>query len=462
MNARIGLVCLAALSLLACHDRERATDADGQLVIFPGDLDFARVPLYGKSELEVSLKNVGRGRLGVEKMWAEGPDGTTYEAEFTHEGPHSLVPGGDCTIRIRFSPLAEGKLTGFLAVKTDSLGFPVVRVPLTGVGVDAAAKIEPERVDFGRIEVGRKKDLAIVFTNPSDLAIQVNAKPVGRDAGEFQIPSFPLAPFERKEVVATFAPTRVGVKDAAFEVEPCQGCPVKRIAIAAEGLEQAIVAEPPTLDFGRVPIDQESTLVVRLHNVSTEPGTLTAMALGAGTDASFTATAQAFPITLAPDQSYEFPVRYSPGHMGEANGQLQVSVDSARHPTTDVALKGFGGAAELCVSPLSYDFGLLPVGAKVSTMVTLRNCGADNGGPLVISDLSFADEPYIPGNKDFSVQRPPMPLTLLPGQEVQVKVFYEPTQEGNAGAFLEVRTTAYSGALVRIGFNGRARVRRPV
>lgn len=454
---RAGILCLAAMMLGACHDRERGMGADGELVVFPGNLEFRRVGMYDRTELAVTMRNVGRGHIGIEQIWAEGPDGQTYQPDFHFSLAHTLLPGDGAETTVHFHPTLAGLLGGTLYVRTDDVRSPLHAIPLNGVGVDTAAQVDRMTLDFGRIEVDTEKALAVTFRNPSDLDTRVQVTAVGPDASEFALESLELRPFESRTVQAYFRPARVGVKEASFRVIPCNNCPQRQISIVAEGLDSALVAEPAVVDFGRVPVDRTEVQVARVRNISTEPATVTGYHFLPGADASFSHEPGSFPATLAPGQAAEVEVSYSPGHMGEANARSEFTSTSARHPSIPVAIKGYGGAAELCVSPSGHDFGTVPVGARVERTVNIRNCGSDNGGDMTLTHLFFADEPYIPGNRFFSVRGPALPIRLRPGQDINVQVFYEPTAEGPAGAFLHVRTDAYSGTLARVGFNGRAR-----
>lgn len=443
-----------AAALLGC-DRERAGNADGHLLAFPGALRFARVAMYSDRMLEVSLQNAGRGFLTVEAVELEGGAGEgTYFAGFTHAGPHRLAPGAECPLQVRFAPLAAGEHPTALLVRTDSRNEPVIRIPLSGAGVDARATLSRDALDFGRIEAQDRKTLRLTFTNIADLPIEVGARMVGADGDEFVVPSFPLGPEEQREVEITFAPGRVGVKAAGLEVAPCRGCPVVPVGIRAEALDRAIVAEPWEVDFGQVPMDREADDVVRLRNLSTEPMSLLSLAVDGTVEAAFSAAAAGFPLSMAPEEVREFPVRYSPGHMGEAQGKAVVAVRSARNPETVVHLRGFGGTAEVCISPSAHDFGTVPVGAKVPVTVLVKNCGSD--AQMDVTQISWGGD-GVPGEDQFTVAAPPLPARLSPGAELQLKVFYEPRREGDAGGYLRVRTSAYGGT-VRVAMNGRARV----
>lgn len=461
MCRRWGLWVLAVLVVLTgCADRDRPAIADGRLTATPGGLDFQRVAVFDGREAEVVLRNVGRSRIIVDEAWVEGPAGT-WQVDFTHEGPHSLVPGGDCVLRVRFTPQAEGALPATLVVRSDSKKEPLIRVKLQGTGVDAWARVSPRKLDFGRIEADSSKTLSVVVTNPTDMAVEVTPKLVGADRDEFSAAPLTLGPGEQREVPVTFSPGRVGGKQVALAVSPCRGCSDVAVQVVAEALEQAVVAEPPVLDFGSIPVDKDRFLEARLHNLSTEPMTVTALALE-GKDASFSHGAPGLPLVLGPGETHEWDLRYSPGHMGPAEDKAFFSVRSKRHPTTDIQLRGFGGAAELCVSPVSHDFGRQPIGSKTAVVVNVKNCGSANGGSLTIHGLDFHSMDGHPdADVQFNVVPMALPHRLLPGEEVNLKVFYEPSREGAAAGRLVMNTDVYTGTQTELDFTGFAERHAP-
>ncbi|WNG38346.1 choice-of-anchor D domain-containing protein [Archangium violaceum] len=461
MSSRWGLWVLAVLGVLTgCADRDRPAIADGRLTATPGGVDFQRVAVFDGREAEVVLRNVGRSRIIVDEAWVEGPAGA-WQVDFTHEGPHSLVPGGDCALRVRFTPQGEGALPATLVVRSDSKKEPLIRVRLQGMGVDAWARVTPRKLDFGRIEADSSKTLSVSVTNPTDMQVEVTPKLVGADKDEFSAAPLSLGPGEQRELPITFAPKRVGGKQVALAVSPCRGCSDVAVQVAAEALEQAVVAEPPVLDFGSIPVDKDRVLQARLHNISTEPVTVTELTL-AGKDASFSHGPSGLPLVLAPGETRAWDIRYSPGHMGPAEDQISFRVESKRHPTTNVQLRGFGGAAELCVSPLTHNFGRQPIGSKTAVVVNVKNCGASNGGPLTIHGLEFHS---LDGHPDSDVQFNVAPLTLphrlLPGEEVNFKVFFEPSREGAAAGRLVMTTDVYSGETTELDFTGNAERHAP-
>ena len=459
MNGRWGLWVLAVLGVLVgCADRDRPAIADGRLTATPGGLDFQRVAVFDGREAEVVLRNVGRARITVDEAWVEGPAGA-WKVDFTHEGPHMLIPGGECALRVRFTPGEATSLPGTLVVRSDAKREPLIRVRLQGSGVDAWARVSPRQLDFGRIEAESSKTMTFTVTNPTDLPVEVMPKLLGADRDEFSAEPLTLGPGEQREVPFTFSPGRVGRKQVALAVSPCRGCADVPVHVAAESLDRAVVAEPPLLDFGSIPVDKDRFLKARLHNISTEPMTVTELRL-AGTDASFSHGPSGLPLVLGPGETREWDLRYSPGHMGPAEDKAFFHVVSKRNPTTDVELRGYGGAAELCVSPLAHDFGRQPIGSKTAVVVNVKNCGSSNGGPLTIHGLDFHN---LDGSPDVQFNATPLklPHRLLPGEEVNFKVFYEPMREGAAAGRLLMTTDVYSGNTTELDFTGLAEQHAP-
>jgi hypothetical protein len=457
-----GLWAVAGVVVLAagCADRERPTVADS-LLMFVGDTDFQRVPVHASRTFKVSLQNVGRSHLNVLDVWIEDEEGA-YHAVFDHPGPHQIMPGEGCAVDIRFRPRRPGALPAFFAVRSDSKEEPVMRVPLEGEGVDAAARIPQTRLDFGRIEIGSEKIRTLELENPTDLPLKITPRGLGAHRDEFHTEPVVLQPGERRELAVAFRPTTEGRKDAALAVNPCEGCVDHMVMLLGEGLDKALVAEPTPLDFGQVPMDRDLVLPLTVRNLSTEPQELRTVALSEDTNPSFTHTDGTTPTTLQGGEERVFSFRYSPGHMGAAEGAVVFTTGSARNPEIDVPMFGFGGAAEICVSPLEHRFTAKPVGARVSVTVTVKNCGSSNSAPLVLTEIAAgASATGVGGEDQFSVSDVTLPRELRAGEELTFRVYFEPTREGEHATGVSIRTQGIQATLARVEVSGRATAHPP-
>ncbi|MFL5321638.1 MAG: choice-of-anchor D domain-containing protein, partial [Myxococcaceae bacterium] len=430
-------------------------------MVEPGELDFGRLPIFQAKEQVVRLENFGRGRLVIEDAWVESEDGS-YTTSFVEDGPHNLIAGGETNLKIRFSPTKAGSKPATLVVRSEGSLAPLFKLPISGEALDVALKVDTAELNFGKIELDSEKSLYFNYTNPSELPVDVQPKLIGADADEFTAESFTLQPGESRATVVKFTPVRVGQKRAILAVAPCKGCLDQLVNLRAEGLEQAVVAIPPDVDFGQVPIDRDTQNEARLKNISTEPMDLTGMGLTPTTDPSFTASDANFPITLQPNEERGFKITYSPGHMGEAIGGFKVDVSSKRHPTTDFRVRAYGGSPELCVSPSSFDFGTKPVGSLNSVTLTVRNCGSNNGSPLHVDEIYLTEAQTGGSNEDeFHISAVTLPKILNAGEEFKMKVFFEPNRAGPATTVLHVKSTGFQASHQTFAFGGIAEAHDP-
>lgn len=453
----LALACVVA-AVSGCADRQLPAPAEGKLAVSQGEFDFQRVGLHAIRRAKLTMTNLGRGGITVEDVWIEGPTGN-FLARFEDAGPHQLLTEESCELELRFNPRVAGFHQGELVIRTDNPRERIFRIPLRGEGVETLVQVGTDVLDFGRIEADSEKKLLLPLESVSDLPVTVTPRWIGADADEFAHEggeSFVLEPFGKREVGVFFRPTRVAVKKIALAISPCENCPETLVDVRGEALERALVFQPPFLDFGGVPMDRDATRTLLLTNVSTEPAEVKAMRVAEDTDASFTVGGFTTPVTIAPGASEQLEVRYSPGHTGEAKGLMTFEVASRRHPSTDVTLRGVGGATELCVSPVVVDFGIEPVGARESRKITLKNCGTAAQGALTITGLRI-DPASVSGPATFDVGPETMPIRLEPGEEEEVRVFFEPLDVGPASAALTIDTDAFqsSGATVTILGEGR-------
>lgn len=460
-----GLLALSfvVLAVAGCEDRKRPTLADGLLIVEPGGLDFGTLAIFQERTQQVRLVNSGRGRLVIHDAWMESEDGS-YVSSFVEDGPHNLISGSSCELKVRFAPTKAGKKPAYLVIKTDGSMAPLMKVPVQGEALDVALEVSAHKLEFGRIELEDEKVQTIAYKNVSLMPIEVKPEIIGEHADEFTTQSFVLQPGEERYAPVTFNPTRVGIKSASIAVAACTGCVANVVGLHAEGLEQAVIAVPPDVDLGQVPIDRDASGEAVVRNISTEPRTLTAAALTESTDPSFTLAPESFPMTLAPGQERRFRLRYSPGHMGAATGELKVSVDSKRHPTTDFSVRAWGGSPELCVSPNFHDFGEQPVGSLTSVTVTVRNCGSANGNKLRVERIYLTAASATgtsTGEDQFRIATLPLPIELAANEERTFKLYFEPVRGGPATTTLHVESSAFSAQHLKFAFGGTATVHAP-
>ena len=429
------LVCVLA----ACGDRRNTVSVDGALELAPETLDFQQVAVHDQRSLPLTLRNSGRGRLDLTGVTVQGAPGTTFR--FSVPGQNAILPGQTVQAEVVFQPGAAGPASGTLVVTTDSTTSPQATVGLKGLGVDALASLKEDALDFGKIEIGAEKLRQLTLTNPSPLPVQVTGRIVGAGSDEFSMSPVTLAPGETRTQDVSFHPQRAGVKRAALAVTPCKGCGDVLVTLTGEGLEQALIAEPATVDFGLVPTDFTVNGMAVLKNLSTEPVTVTSVAVTG--DDGFSSGGTPVPMVIAGGATATVAVNYTSTHLDAAAGTLTVAHDSVRHPTLDVPLSGVGGGTKVCVAPLLLEFGKHAVGTTTDSQVIVRNCG----GPGYVFTVDSATLLAGAGSQFKLVPPVAYPVSLNPGNSVTIPVSFQPTVSGDVVEQLQIVTSVVGGTV---------------
>jgi len=442
------LVCVLA----ACGDRRNTVSVDGALELAPEALDFQQVAVHDQRSLPLTLRNSGRGRLDLTGVAVQGAPGTTFR--FSVPGQNAILPGQTVQAEVVFQPGAAGPASGTLVVTTDSTTSPQATVGLKGLGVDALASLKEDALDFGKIEIGAEKIRQLTLTNPSPLPVQVTGRIVGAGADEFSMSPVTLAPGETRTQDVSFHPQRAGVKRAALAVTPCKGCGDVLVTLTGEGLEQALIAEPATVDFGLVPTDFTVNGMAVLKNLSTEPVTVTSVAVTG--DDGFSSGGTPVPMVIAGGATATVAVNYTSTHLDAAAGTLTVAHDSVRHPTLDVPLSGVGGGTKVCVAPLLLEFGKHAVGTTTDSQVIVRNCG----GPGYVFTVDSATLLSGAGSQFKLVPPVAYPVSLNPGNSVTIPVSFQPTVSGDVVEQLQI-VTSVAGGTVNVQLQSTAAASAP-
>src|SRR5260370_38056108 len=80
--------------------------------------------------------------------------------------------------------------------------------------------------------------------------------------------------------------------------------------------------------------------------------------------------------TIDANQTVPLELEFAARHDGPLSGTLRVDYESNQPHTTAVALDATGGRPALALTPVSIDYGRLPVGAKVGEKIRLSNAGS--------------------------------------------------------------------------------------
>ncbi|HEX8204616.1 MAG TPA: choice-of-anchor D domain-containing protein, partial [Solirubrobacteraceae bacterium] len=269
---------------------------------------FGSIGVYDGGLTPVQVSETFRSSAGTDPTPATivsltftGPDAAAFSNVGTSCKPGNSVSGG-CVMNLLFNPTHAGLHQATLTINHTGENGPITR-SLTGTGLLDPPNIEGGPLDFGPVLTGTTKR-SVVFlqralkTAPLTIASMTI---VGPNAAEFffgertadcevgtvvsrHVEGGFGEPGERcfKEVV--FNPATRGVKDASVRIT-FQGTDyVKTVPLVAEGLAEAQLGAPASVDFGALEVGRMTARPLVLTNVGDRPLTIGSLVFAGALD----------------------------------------------------------------------------------------------------------------------------------------------------------------------------------
>jgi hypothetical protein len=398
----------------------------------PAQVRFDLVAVGESRELTVPLENVSAAQLRITRMASSLASVAVVDA-----APITLAPGEKRDVTLRFTPAAEGEVSGQVTVETDSVD-PDARVSqlaVSGAGVRSFVEVRPASLDYGAVEQDTAKVLQLTVSNPTRVEAGFSVGFEGEDADQFssseagrqvRVPSGGAV-----QLPVAFRPQRLGLAQARARISRCATCEPVLVELTGEGVAAMLEVFPTTVDFGRVAVGARAEQRVTVRNNGTEPVDFNGASVvsGQGTFTSEPAPA----VRVAAGASVEVAVAFQPPAASAFRGTLRLLVTSPRAPggAVSLRLRGEGGNTCLAISPRTVDFGTVAVG-----MALTREVSALNRCPhrVTVTELSTSASQ----GGFFGVGQAGATLVVEPGQRVSIPVTFT-AREGESRGELTVR-----------------------
>ena len=206
--------------------------------------------------------------------------------------------------------------------------------------------------------------------------------------------------------------------------------------------------DPGSVSFGTVMIGGSQTTNVTLRNVGLFAVPVSGMTVG---DTAFTLSSAQLPSSIAPGGSASFQVTFAPASAKAYSSQISVASQGKK---MDIPVDGSGQqnsapqpppapTAALEVSATALEFGSVTLGSVSQQSLTLTSSGS---APLQISSLNAGGS--------FTAQAPTLPLTLQPGQTLNLPVQFAPSAAGSVTGQLVIASNAAASPSVNISLDG--------
>jgi len=445
----------------------------------PGNLDFGDYNLNQQSDFRrIVLRNESNQPVTIQAISPVGDASADFPTNHDCTGA-PLIAGQSCSINIAFRPSLAGQRTANLAVSDTANN--LWNVPIRGNGLsqqpqDPALSLRPGSLNFGEIQVAQfSPEQIVTVSNTGNQALTVSNVSLETDNG-FSLrrntcTREPLQPNGSCSIGLVFSPQAAGEQSGELIIDSNDPRGNARIYLGGSGIIPAVSAigvTPSQLDFGTIELENASRpQTVTLRNTGNEVLTIGSIqATGNGdfisaNDGQIGANCANSP--LQPGQVCRFEVVFLPYVEGDRAAQLTIT-SNAPQGAIAIPLQGQGlleRFATLSVSPSNLSFGSYAVGGSSPPQnLTLINSG---GAPLTLRNLTIGGmnaNDFSPSS-DSSLNRIQCSnITLQPGENCGLQIFFNPIGEGDRRAFLLIPSNDPNGDL-RVNFNGLGTVVPP-
>ncbi len=440
---------LFAVACDGCDDAQgdiRAGEAP-QLEVDPTTVVFASATTERPETQTILVTNAGTGTLRLDPSTLEPARGpfTFVDAEVK-----ALGPGEVTSLTVTYAPVSDATPAGRLTVRATDGQTQVVN--LTTVAPNRELQCEPSPINFGATTIGETEQLDVVVTNIGSLPVTLTE--IGLEFGDIvQVSDAPeldleLRPAQSTTVTLSVTPQLGGNIEDTLLLEIAEGegftC-----AIRANVPVPLLDLAPTRVDFGTVAVGQTVTEDITVRNVGTATLSLDAVELLRGTSPDFAVVnPPAEPVELEPEATTVVTLSYTAG-ADTATGTAVFFSNDPTAPQASVALLGRPSRPEIGVTPESVDFGNVGQGVTTSRIVTIFNNGTE---ALLVDGLSLDTI-----SAEFAITADPAfaPTTgaqgtLEPGQSVDVRITYGPTNLGRDGGDLVIPSNDPNRPQVRV------------
>lgn len=284
-----------------------------------------------------------------------------------------------------------------------------------GFGRPTSIPLAGAPTDFGLVPVATASTKQVVVTAQKDLTISKIATTAPFSAGAVTLPKT-LAAGTSLTVPVTYKPTAAGSVLAGIVFTTNAG--TYAFDVHGFGTTDGLLSDPPSLDFGEVPVRGKVTLSVSVSNSGGTPTEVT----GAKAPAApfVTESLPAAGASLATGASVSVPVTFAPTAATASSSEVVVTSSSG---TVRIPVKGVGveGQPEMTLTPEQVDFGDVEIGRSATKTFDIANTGN------LLMTLTKAAPPTAP----FLVPDPVAEgQQLKPGEAVHQAVTFAPTKTG--------------------------------
>jgi hypothetical protein len=385
--------------------------------------------------------------------------------------PALIDPGATATFEVAARPGALGAAAGTLTIATTVSPSTLTRTRLSAIGTAPDLVLSESAVDFGPVDLAapEKTRRTVTLTNsgagPLTLSgIELGGPQasayaiVGPDPGDVVVP--PGADFSLE---LEYRPTVESNLDAAtlsITTDAASGADVA-IPIAGRGAARDIQVSPLLLDFPETYRNPADPIQLRLEVANRGSSALTVAGIsgGAATDSFVLVEA---PAAIGAGGEGTITVAFAPtaASTEPISAELILADDGSDEPAVRIDLSGVAVLPNLAMAPGVIDLGSTGVGVPVHVSEVaadqLQVINQDSDESFMVTDIKVADLEGNPmaGGPFRVVGFTPM-SEIAPGEALPVEIEFNPDEEGDFEAVIELYVGADPARIAFVTVRGR-------
>ncbi|MDZ4746193.1 MAG: choice-of-anchor D domain-containing protein [bacterium] len=344
------------------------------------DIDMGKV-LLGRAKDSVVIavvRNTGVLSFRVDDIQVGGVDASDFSI-VSGAPPFTVDPGSARAVEFRFRPTSVGQKAATLSIRTQSETLERI---IIGEGVLPVLEFVSTIIDFGLVDVGRRKDTlrATTIKNISNDALVVHAsRHAGPNAIDFSTlagaGSLTLQPGETSVVDLRFAPTSVGRTSGRLLLDyEGVGSPAM-VTLFGEGRLSGPMISATALAIAPIVCPSEAQDTIVVYNLGIGNLVISDVAIGGPDAGDFALDNVVVPITIPQDSSTRINIRFRPGQVGMKRADVVFSSNSFVDSVFAIPLSAQKDEVSFATSAETIDLGLLCPEQLVTTSVSISNTG---------------------------------------------------------------------------------------
>ncbi|MBG0859556.1 MAG: choice-of-anchor D domain-containing protein, partial [Bacteroidales bacterium] len=315
--------------------------------------------------------------------------------------------------------------------------------------------IDPDTLDFGILETGSEKTLALALTNPLSKDIRIDSLFINDGRITFDKTSFILNRFTSDTVHVTFRQTGSLWTDTHIRIwyNSPSGLFID-IPVTAKNLQPALTLDQvEPIYFGAVASGSSVTKTVKLTNTGYADLIISSILVegyiifGKPVPTDFSLVGHNC-ITVHPGESCNIEIRFLAGMTNYQSSFLKITSNDPVKPYKQVTI--YGDIAHPQISYHGGELGYCAQGQSVAKPVTILNTGQQNLN-ITNSYLSGVDA------SQFTITNPC--TVILPGDSCKIQVTMTPTKVGDFQATLTVTSNSQYNNPLTIPISGTSILR---